>query len=76
MVTIEISSIKRQSGCTEVEWSLNGRNQVSHFYRHADGSTGFDPYFIRHSLSIQAVVYGLVNDSSLPKHGKRTATLN
>lgn len=71
--TIEISSVKKNAGCTEVEWLLNGRPQVSHFYRHGDGSVGFDPYFQNHSLAIRSMVYGLATDSSLRK-GRKTAT--
>ncbi|MEE8808085.1 MAG: hypothetical protein SOI44_06685 [Lactimicrobium sp.] len=76
MVKIVVTNVKKMSGCTEVVWQLNGSEQVSHFYRHGDGSLGFDPYFVRHSLAVQAVVYALANDASLSRKGKKTAVLS
>ena len=70
MKTIVVTSVKKNAGCTEVVWQLNGSEQVSHFYRHGDGSIGFDPYFVRHSLTVQA------DDSSFPRKGKKTAVLS
>ena len=76
MKTIVVTSVKKNAGCTEVVWQLNGSEQVSHFYRHGDGSIGFDPYFVRHSLTVQAVVFALANDSSFLRKGKKTAVLS
>lgn len=76
MTKITVTSVSRSSRCISATWSCQGKNHVSNFYRHSDGTWGMDHELSLQSSTVQSLLWILVNDRKIPKKAVRTAEIH
>lgn len=75
MTRITVTNVSRSSRCIRISWACQGRNHVSNFYRHSDGTWGVDRELADQSSTVQSLLWILVNDRKIPKKAIRTAEI-